>query len=83
MGVVWTESSAKHEIPREDILWAIEHAVGSQEVVGRSGWVTRVWVGHPHPQTERYIEVIASARGSEFVIFHAMALSDLYRHLIS
>jgi hypothetical protein len=82
VGVVWTESSQKHEVPREDVLLAIEHAVGSEEVEGRPGWKTRVWVGHPHPQTERYIEVLAAARGSEFVIFHAMTLSDVHRHLI-
>lgn len=82
MGVEWPDSVDKHGVPRADALWAIEHAVGSEEVVGYPGWTTRVWVGHPHSQTERYIEVIAASRGSEFVIFHAMPLSDLYRHLI-
>lgn len=81
VAVTWTESSPKHGIPREEVLWVIEHASGSEEVEGRPGWTTRVWVGHPHGQTDRYIEVVAAARGSEFVIFHAMPLSDIYRHL--
>ncbi len=78
----WKKSAAKHGIPREDILWAISHAEGQEDVSGRPGWLTRVWVGHPHAQTDRYIEVIVAMKDDEFVIFHAMPLSDLYRHLI-
>lgn len=83
MGVIWTKSSAKHGVSREDALWAMAHAEGSTAVEGNPGWLTKVWVGHPHPQTDRYIEVMGARRGDEFVIFHAMPLSDLYRHLIS
>lgn len=83
VGVIWTDSAGKHNIPREDVLWAMQHAAGEETLEGRPGWITRVWVGHPHAQTDRYIEVIAAARGSEFVIYHAMPLSDLYRHLIN
>lgn len=54
----------------------------SDLVEGRPGEVTRVFVGHPHPQTDRYIEVIAAQHGNDFVIFHVMPLSDLYRHLL-
>lgn len=82
MGIEWTRTSSKHDIPREDVLWAMAHAEGEEEIVGRPGWQTRVWVGHPHAQTDRYIEVIAAAKGTEFIIFHAMPLTDLYRHLI-
>lgn len=81
MGVTWTDSAGKHGVQREDVLWAIAHAAGQADIDGRPGWTTRVWVGHPHAQTDRYIEVIAAARGSQFVIFHAMALTDAYRHL--
>ena len=52
-----------------------------QVIEGRPGEVTRVFVGHPHPGTDRYIEVMVAQRGVDFVIFHAMPLSDLYRHL--
>ena len=80
--MTWTDSAAKHGVSREDVLWAIGHAVGSEVVPGRPGWTTRVWVGRPHAQADRYLEVIAAARGSEFVIFHAMPVTDIYRRLI-
>lgn len=46
------------------------------------GQTTRVFVGHPHPQTDDYIEVIVAQREADFVVFHVMPLSDLYRHLL-
>lgn len=65
------------------MLYAIAHAEGSQEVEGRTGETTTVYVGHPHSQTDRYIEVIVAARPpTTLVIFHAMPLTDLHRHLI-
>ncbi|WP_164860200.1 hypothetical protein [Rathayibacter iranicus] len=43
-----------------------------------------VYVGHPHPQTDRYIEVIAAMRPPRtLTIFHVMELSELYRHLLN
>lgn len=60
---------------------AMLHAVGSEDVPGEKGEVTIAFVGHPHPQTERYIEVIAAHRGSDIQVFHAMPLTDKYRHL--
>ncbi|QHC61280.1 hypothetical protein GSU69_00220 [Rathayibacter festucae] len=59
------------------------HAVGSEQVEGRPGEVTTVCVGHPHAQTDRFIEVIAAMRPPRtLTIFHVMPLSDLHRHLI-
>ena|GEM_PF-4835764 len=47
-----------------------------------AGWTTTVYVGHPHGQTDRYIEVIMATRPPrEALVFHVMELSDLYRHL--
>lgn len=46
--VVCTESAGKHGVARAEVLWAIEHAVGS-----------------------------------EFVVLHAMPVTDFYRLLIS
>lgn len=40
------------------------------------------FVGHPYPQTDRCIEVIAGQRGSDVVVFHARSLTDNYRHLV-
>jgi hypothetical protein len=83
MPIEWTASAAKHEVSREDALYAMTHAVGAQEVEGHPGETTTVYVGHPHGQTDRYIEVIVAVRPPRtMVIFHAMPLTDLYRHLI-
>ncbi|WP_448061760.1 hypothetical protein [Cellulomonas hominis] len=84
MPLEWTDSSARHGIAREDALYAIAHAVGSAELEGRSGETTMVHVGHPHGQTDRYIEVIVAQRHPRtMVVFHVMELSDQYRHLVS
>ena len=83
MGVQFTSSADKHGIPRGDSLYAIMHAEASAEVEGEPGETTMVYVGHPHGQTDRYIEVIAAHRPPRtIVIFHAMPLSDLFRHLL-
>lgn len=83
MPIVWTPSAAKHHIPQADVLYAIGHATGSEEVSGaRPGQTNTVYVGHPHGQTDRYVEVIvATWPPDNLAIFHAMPLSDLYRHL--
>lgn len=84
MGVQFTSSADKHGIPREDSLYAIMHAEVSAEVDGEPGEVTMVYVGHPHGQIDRNIEVIAAHRPPRtIVIFHAMPLSDLFRHLLN
>ncbi|MDZ7576819.1 MAG: hypothetical protein U0904_01370 [Candidatus Nanopelagicales bacterium] len=83
MGVRFTSSADKHGISREDSLYAIMHAQASGEVEGEPGETTMVYVGHPHGQTERYIEVIAVHRPPRtVVIFHSMPLSDLFRYLL-
>ena len=83
MPVEWTESSARPDIARGDALYAITHAVGSEGLEGRSGETTTVYVGHPHGQTDEYIEVIVALREPRtMIVFHAMELSDMYRHLI-
>ncbi|MBW0254419.1 MULTISPECIES: hypothetical protein [unclassified Cellulomonas] len=84
MPVEWTDSAARHAISREDALYAITHAVGSEELEGRPGETTVVYVGRPHAQSDRYLEVIVAQRHPRtMVIFHVMELSDLYRHLVS
>ena len=61
----------------------IANAAGSEHPRGRVGETTTVGVGHPHGQTDRYIEVILAMRPpATMVVFHVMALSDLDRHLI-
>lgn len=62
MGVEWTESAAKHGIPREDVLYAMMHHEATAELEADAEERTVVYVGHPHGQTDRYIEVIAAHR---------------------
>jgi hypothetical protein len=81
----WTTSADRHGIPHEDVIYAMRHATGHEEVQSpsaRPGDKVFVYVGHPHAQTERYIEVIAVHRHPrQVIVFHAMELSDHYRHL--
>ncbi|MWJ36928.1 hypothetical protein [Clavibacter michiganensis] len=84
VGVEWTSSADKHEIPHADALYAIGHAEGAKQIDGHPGEITTVYVRHPHGQTDRYIEVIAAMRPPRTVtFFHGMLLSDLYRHLLN
>lgn len=60
------------------------HAEASAEVEGLPDEVTVVYVGRPHAQTHRYLEIITAHRPPrDLVIFHAMELTDLYRHLLT
>jgi hypothetical protein len=83
MGINWTDSAGKHKIPQEDVLFAVANYMGFEQIVGFPGQVTRMYVGHPHGQTDRYIEVgLATWPPDNVMIFHAMSLTDRYRHLI-
>lgn len=83
MAVEFTASADKHRVPRDDATYAMLHAEGREEIEGRPGRRTVVYVGRPHPQTDRRLEVIAELRPpATIVIFHVMEVSDLYRHLI-
>lgn len=83
MGITYTASADKLGIPREDSLHAMLNATAWAEIEGHPGETTIVYVGHPHAQTGRYIEVIAAHHPPGTVtIFHSMPLSDLFRHLL-
>ncbi|WP_282859403.1 hypothetical protein [Pseudoclavibacter helvolus] len=83
MGVEWKPSASKHGVTREDALYAMTNAEVSAEVKGLAGEKTYVFIGHPHAQTNRWIEVIAAYRQPRtYTIFHAMPLTDKYRHLL-
>ncbi len=56
--------------------------------IARSSWASRlttgtVWlyIGHPHAQTDREIEVLVNvyADGREALVFHAMGLGPKFR----
>lgn len=82
MAIRFTASADKHRIPQADAVHAIVNAEASAVIDGSQREEARVFVGHPHSQTDRYIEVIVSQRGEDFVVFHVMPLSDLYRDLL-
>lgn len=83
MGIEFTDSADRHGIPREETLYAMLHAEVTATVPGHAGETTLVYVGHPHGQTDRYLEVIAAITPPRGVtIFHSMPLTDLYRHLL-
>ena len=84
MGVDWKKTAKKHDISRDDAIYAMMHAEVSVEVEGHPGETTILYIGHPHAQTDRYIEVIAALRPPRTVnIFHVMPLSDFYRDLLN
>lgn len=84
MAVHFSESADKHHIPRHDTLYAMMYPEVTAEITGRPGEVTTVYIGHPHAQTDRYIEVIAASRPPRTIeIFHSMPLSDTFRYLLT
>lgn len=79
----WTESSDKHQIPREDQVHAIVHAnykarLDSEKLDDGDVWL---YIGNPHAQTDREIEVLVNVYpdGREALLFHAMALGPKFR----
>jgi hypothetical protein len=83
VGVEWTTSAGKHGVPREDAVHAMVNAEVSAEVDGEPGEQTIVYVGHPHGQTDDYLEVIAAHRPPRtIVIFHVMPLTDTFRWML-
>lgn len=56
MAVRCTQSADRHGISHEDAIHAMLNADGSEPVEGRKGHPTTVYVGRPHPQTDRRIE---------------------------
>lgn len=84
MSIEFTASAARHGISPEDALYAMLNPDGTEEVEGREGETTIVYVGRQHAQTEERLEVIAAHRPNRTVtVFHAMALTDIYRHLLA
>lgn len=82
MSLRFADSASRHGVPHDDAVHAILHAVGAEKVSGGENETLMVFVGHPYPQTDRCIEVIAGQRGSDVVVFHARSLTDTFRHLV-
>lgn len=83
VAIRFAKSAGRHNITQADALYALTHAVNTQPIEGRDGQPTRVFVGRPHAQSRRYIEVIvAVTHTGDIVVFHAMELADAWRHLV-
>jgi hypothetical protein len=83
VGVEWTRSAGKHGIGRDDALYAMTHAEATADLEGEPGERVVVYVGHPHAQTDGYLEVIAAHWPPRtIVIFHVMPLTDTFRDLL-
>lgn len=79
----WADSRFKHGIQRNDQLWAMAypayfHRLDDECPEGEAIWV---YIGRPHSQTEREIEILVRVfdDGREAIVFHAMALASKYR----
>lgn len=83
-GVHILDSARKHSIPDEDILYALTEYEVEDVVPGRDGHGGGlIRIGHPHGQTDRYIEVMyAIVPPRSIVVFHAMPLTDKWAHLL-
>lgn len=80
MTIIFTNSADRHMVPHDDMIYAMLHTSGMQREADDGGDLI-VFVGRAHAQTDRHLEVIARAVGGDIVVFHAMELSDSYRHL--
>lgn len=78
----WTDSAEKHGIPRQDQVYAIVHAnyknrLDSEKLDDGDVWL---YIGHPHAQTGREIEVLVNvySDGREALVFHAMDVGSKF-----
>jgi hypothetical protein avisC_01788 len=80
----FTDSADKHGIPHADAEYAVLHHV-DYEILHprRPGEQSFMFVGLPHALARRYLEVGVAVDGrGRRIVFHAMEVTDLYRHLL-
>lgn len=84
MGFGFTASADKHGVPHADAAYAVLHHADYDVLKPRRpGERSFMFVGLPHPQALRYLEVGVTVDGhGTRTVFHAMEVTDLYRHLI-
>ena len=80
----FADSADKHGIPRHDAEYAVMHHVDYEILQPRrTGEQSFMFVGLPHPQALRHLEVGVAVNGhGRRTVFRAMEVTDLYRHLI-
>jgi len=79
----WTVSADRHGVARADQVYAIVNANYTVRLDHERLDEGEVWlyIGHPHAQTEREIEILVNvyADGREVLVFHAMELGPKFR----
>ncbi|GGF15032.1 hypothetical protein [Subtercola lobariae] len=74
--IVFAESSFKHSISESDQRYAISNPVVVQLVESDVVLI----IGHPHDQTERWLEILVRALpNGDKKVFHAMELGSKFR----
>jgi polysaccharide deacetylase 2 family uncharacterized protein YibQ len=63
----------------------VAHYAVRVRIPGRDGRPdATLFIGHPHAQTGRYLEIMLAMQPPRgVVIVHAMELTDKYRHLLN
>ncbi|WP_162933899.1 hypothetical protein [Actinomyces lilanjuaniae] len=83
MAIHYSESADKHGVPHPEIEYAIFHPINKQQVEGRRGDTTFVFVGPRHDLSRSLLEVMVALRpDGRLVVFHAMELTDRWRWLL-
>ncbi len=83
VAIYYTDSASKHNVPHEDIEYALFHPINKQRVDGRPRDVTFMFVGRPHELSRTFLEVGAAMRpDGRLEVFHAMELTDKWRWLL-
>ena len=79
----WASSSHKHGISRVDQIYVMLHPTYQVRLDSEKFDDGDVWlyIGHPHAQTEREVEVLVNvyADGRAALVFHAMELGPRLR----
>jgi len=83
-GSATTALVVNDDTPRPDAEYAVMRHVDYEILQPRrTGEQSLTFVGLPHPQALRHLEVGVTVDGrGRRTIFHAMEVTDLYRHLI-
>ncbi len=77
MDIEYTASASRHGISNEDAFYAMTHPLKVFDTEGEPNDITREFIGHPHGNTDRVIEVIAALKPwGTLVVFHAMEIRD-------
>ena len=59
VAIYYTDSASKHNVPHEDIEYALFHPINKQRVDGRPRDVTFMFVGRPHELSRTFLEASA------------------------